>query len=228
VYDVRGEKLFAVDQMGDSRFWVGDLIVEAQAKFTDPAATLVLELSKGENQFQAKFQDGNVTLIRTGPGGKELVTKPTGINGGTHTLRFANVDCSLRVWVDGRKIDLGTSGDYDPITPETFDSRDEKREGWTTKTDVDGPVRIGANGRVELGKLKIWRDTYFINRSYPRSGDVSNFAQTYYVQPGHYLCFGDNSAQSSDGRYWGTVPERLMLGKASFVFFPLDRIGFIK
>ena len=43
-----------------------------------------------------------------------------------------------------------------------------------------------------------------------------------------YLCLGDNSAQSSDSRKWGTVPDRLMLGKAVFVFWPANRIGFIK
>jgi hypothetical protein len=143
-------------------------------------------------------------------------------------LRFSNVDCSLRVWVDGRKIDMASAGDYDPVTPESFDARDEKKEGWTTATDLEAPVRIGAAGGVEVSKLKLWRDTYFVNKSYRYSADVCNTAFTFYVQPGHYLCLGDNSAQSSDGRIWGTVPERLMLGKASFVFFPVDRIGFIK
>ncbi|MFI5107182.1 MAG: S26 family signal peptidase, partial [Terriglobales bacterium] len=33
-----------------------------------------------------------------------------------------------------------------------------------------------------------------------------------YVQPGHYLCLGDNSQQSSDSGDWGVVPHRLMLG----------------
>jgi signal peptidase I len=39
---------------------------------------------------------------------------------------------------------------------------------------------------------------------------------------------GDNSSQSSDGRMWGLVPERLMLGRAVFIFWPVERIGFIK
>jgi signal peptidase I len=53
-------------------------------------------------------------------------------------------------------------------------------------------------------------------------------ADLYYVQPGHYFCMGDNSAHSSDSRSWGAVPERLMLGKAVFVFWPRTRIGFIR
>lgn len=223
---------FEVDQMfgrsQDYKFWVGDLILECQAKFNDPNAEVTLELSKGQNRFQAKFADGKVKLVRTGPNGKDLGEQPTGITGGAHRLKFANVDCSLRVWVDGRKIDFGTAGDYDPSAPEKFDPLDTKKEGWTEANDVKAPASVGATNGVEVSKLKLWRDTFFINRGYSSTDDAVNTVYTYYVQPGHYLCFGDNSAQSSDGRYWGAVPDRLMLGKASFVFWPADRIGFIK
>jgi signal peptidase I len=52
--------------------------------------------------------------------------------------------------------------------------------------------------------------------------------QTFYIQPGHYFCLGDNSSSSSDGRDWGQVPERLLLGKAVVVYWPPSRIGVIK
>jgi hypothetical protein len=52
--------------------------------------------------------------------------------------------------------------------------------------------------------------------------------RTIYVYPGHYLCLGDNSPESSDSRFWGLVPDRLMLGRALLVYFPFNRAGRIK
>ena len=86
--------------------------------------------------------------------------------------------------------------------------------------DVDAPASIGAKGTTTIRAIKLQRDIFYTH------GMGGTFL--YYVQPGHTMCMGDNSAQSSDSRTWGTVPERLMLGKAVFVFFPIGRVGFIK
>ena len=86
---------------------------------------------------------------------------------------------------------------------------------------------------VNVSDLTLWRDTYYTN---------SENTFTLYVQPGHYLCMGDNSPASSDSRSWGRqdsgdnrgglVPERLMLGRALLVYWPFwpshSRVGPIK
>jgi signal peptidase I len=136
--------------------------------------------------------------------------------------------------VDGDPVPLGPEADYAPTVPEKFEPEDSKKEGWTKANDVEAPAGVGATGGVEVSKLKLWRDSYFINSRYSNTSNATETYHTYYVQPGHYLCLGDNSAQSSDGRDWGTVPERLMLGRAVFIFFPfppfnpVNRLGFIK
>jgi len=205
--------------------WVGDLIVECKAMIADPTATVILDLARGPSRFQAQFANGTVKLVRTGAGGKELASRPTTMTkAGQYALRFANVDCRLRVWVDDKAIDFGKESDYAYEAPKTFDNADSKHEGWTTANDINEPAAIEVQGNVTISNITLWRDTYYThNESGPRGGDLD----TYYVHPGHFLCFGDNSAQSSDGRTWGQVPERLMLGRAVFVFWPFARIGFI-
>src|SRR5262249_26359544 len=106
---------------------------------------------------------------------------------------------------------------------------------------------IGAQGAgVTVRNLKLFRDTYYTaTANAPSSPDVDfNPADpttwdklqenkqmpvlTMYVQPEHYLCLGDNSPESSDGRSWGTVPRRLLLGRALLVYYPFSRAGRIR
>lgn len=42
------------------------------------------------------------------------------------------------------------------------------------------------------------------------------------VRPNHYLAFGDNTMNSHDGRAWGDFPRDKVVGKSSFVFWPIS------
>ena len=100
---------------------------------------------------------------------------------------------------------------------------------------------------MAVHKIKLFRDTYYTvggarEHTSPHEPDVridpTEFNTwidlkhppfvTLYVQPDHFLCLGDNSPESSDGRSWGAVPRRLLLGRALLVYYPFGRAGRIR
>lgn len=250
---------FNFERIGRQHHWVGDLMLECNVDVTEPKGEFWIELSKGINRFQARWDlaSGQCTLFRLGQDGKreELDSRPTRLKGpGSYMVRLANIDARLTVWVD-RDLPFGDGKEYDP--PEIRKGSSEKdvavedRRGATVN-DLE-PASIGSKGAsVKLAHLRLWRDTYYITRVGQGRFDSTDYDDgvgvpddawsdatrwepirkqrftTMYVQPGHYLCLGDNSQASSDSRDWGVVPDRLMLGRALMVYFPLDRIGPIR
>src|SRR5208283_499480 len=165
------------------------------------------------------------TLLITRAGAEpEKAVRQTPLNKpGTYHLRFANVDERLVLWVDSQ-LPFGDGVEYEPSAA----------LGPTVKNDLE-PASIGVQGAaLSVSHLKLWRDTYYtvqVNQSSDtdivalQEGRAVLPSRTMYVQPGHYLCLGDNSPESADGRAWGLVPERLMLGRALMVYFPFFPFG---
>jgi signal peptidase I len=42
-----------------------------------------------------------------------------------------------------------------------------------------------------------------------------------HVDPRHFIVFGDNTINSLDSRYWGELPEKNVIGKGFFVYWPI-------
>jgi Signal peptidase, peptidase S26 len=195
-----------------------------------------------KNEF--KQVNGSGELKRMPP--VELDSKPTKLRGpGSYQVRFANIDARLTVWVD-RELPFGDGKDYPP--PEVKNGAEEKdldeielqKRRGPTENDLQ-PASIGADGAsLEVSQVRLWRDTYYtvaanqsdVGVDLTNRGNWHQFRtmpfKTLYVQPGHYLCLGDNSQASSDGRDWGLVPDRLMLGRALLVYYPFNRAGPIR
>jgi signal peptidase I len=233
---------YNTDRGGGGNNWATDLVVECTVKSEKADGQFALELSQGPRRFQAHFDvgTGECTLYEVGPkGAKELKKATTSFKGaGTFNLRFANVDDRLTVWVNG-SLPFGDGFEFTGL----------KDLAPTEENDLERPVSIGAQGGgFTVRHLKIFRDTYYTcpDSSHQASTtDIADFKPkkkdketwrdykdaplaTYYVQPGHYFCMGDNSPQSSDSRAWGLVPRRLMLGRAVMVYFPFTRFGRIR
>ncbi|HLW65047.1 MAG TPA: S26 family signal peptidase [Gemmataceae bacterium] len=215
--------------------WVGDLMLDCEVKVTNPQGEFVLELSKGMDRFQARFDvaTGKCKLIRrTGRveetmDEKVLAEKDTKLKGaGTYHVRFANFDEQLTVWV-GSQLPFGNGVAYPP----------SKDIGPVGENDIKAPARVGARSAgLSVTHLQLWRNTYYTLNQSPNipvqpitvGSNPEQKIQTFYVQPGHYLALGDNSSASSDSRYWGQVPERLLLGRALWVYYPFGRFGGIE
>lgn len=223
--------------------WVADLVLQCDVNVEKAEGEIVLELSRGADRFQARFTLANntCTLVRLQDGKKPetLASADSGVGAGTYRLRFANVDQRLAVWVD-RSLIFGDGVAYDP----------PKQRGPVAANDLQ-PASIGVKGDVAVDHIKLFRDTYYTmqRNGSPSASDAEGSwgedslawgnpnewgplrdlpVRTQYVQPEHFLCLGDNSPESSDGRDWGLVPRRLMLGRALLVYWPFGRAGPIR
>ena len=48
------------------------------------------------------------------------------------------------------------------------------------------------------------------------------------IPEGQYFMMGDNRGNSLDSRFWGTLPQERFIGRAVFVFWPLNRMKILK
>lgn len=244
-----------VDQSGanlrfvaENNRWVSDLVLDCTIEVPSADSEVVLELNKGPMRLQAILTKGECQLVRYVTEGGQETRIPMGSHAtkikekGTYAVKFANVDSRLTVWVDKKVIPFSAEQcEYPPPSP--------KLALQPTERDRLQPARVGAKGDVKVSRVSLWRDLHYncawnsqpdprrrhpleplaVPSCTPPGADGKPIElQTYYVQPGHYLMFGDNTNSSKDGRSWGLVPHRLMLGRAVVVYWPLSRLGVIE
>ena len=246
ITDIMGYNSYEPQNGQPPQHWVGDLMLDCEVKIDKPDGQLAFELSRGAQRFRAIFdlKTGSCTLKHIKAEGTPADDAGEELGGGTaqtslkkagsYRVRFANVDNRLLVWVD-QNLPFGEEGV--PYTPHPGSGN-----AWGPTTNDLEPASIGVRGAgVTVSKLQLWRNTYYTQMrqrgedDYPRDINLADPGtwdelqhlkpMTLYVQPGHYLCLGDNSPHSSDGRAWGLVPERLMLGRALVVYYPFPPIG---
>ena len=57
---------------------------------------------------------------------------------------------------------------------------------------------------------------------YRNIGSLSSGSEVDVSKDG-FLALGDNSSNSKDGRYWGLVPRKDVVGRPIFVYYPFTR-----
>jgi len=79
----------------------------------------------------------------------------------------------------------------------------------------DGMILV--NGKPLDGRPIFRANRYYNQGSYGEAG------RPFRVPEKSFYVLGDNSLSSHDSRFWGFVPERLVIGQAICIFWPLHR-----
>ena len=93
----------------------------------------------------------------------------------------------------------------------------------------------GDHLRISDGKLFVNdKQVLLSNAAGPIVYDLPPHAETFSpkldltVPEGCYFVLGDNSTNSFDSRFWGSVPRGNILGRVSFCYWPPQRAGGVK
>jgi signal peptidase I len=158
-----------------------------------------------------KVQRGDVVVFNFPPNPRvNYIKRVIGLPG--DTVEFRN----KRLTINGQAIVDQNDGSYDYLEQRVaMIHNDRFKETIGSKTyDVlnipDAPT------------LMLSQVTDFPGRDQCRYDDSGFVCK---VPLGHYFMMGDNRDNSLDGRYWGFVDDRLLVGKAFFVWMNFSQLG---
>jgi signal peptidase I len=160
----------------DGIHWTGDLAAEFEITTDRDTQTIALLLVEAgvEHECRIDLKTGQATMTVTLNGkpidafeqtGGALASKATATTrvraGGKHRLRFANVDDSLVLWVDGQPLKWSPSGNLQTESYLTLANRIPKSSP-TNPLDA-APMAIGVEGGgATLSRARAFRDIYYI------------------------------------------------------------------
>ena len=214
---------------------VGDRKVEFLATPVSGDGWLGAEIRDGEFAFRVRLPIGEASSRR--PAVLERVSGRDGsIAAGEVPLRIEsahalplhaatrveleNVDDRVAVRLDGEEI---LAIDY-VSCPDIYD-----RPAPAGRLRHAHHLRIlGSGVQATLDSVRVYQDIYYLSPPECHGSPSSrwNAGGGIRLREGEYLALGDNSASSSDSRYWGHVPETNLMGKALVVFWPAWPLNF--
>jgi signal peptidase I len=234
--------------------WVGDLAFEGEVTVEGQQGELLLRLVKGGISYICRIDAGSGAATLSiggeqhpfvGADGQEAVQSvgQTPVRGpGRYQIRFSNVDCELRLWVNNDRIKFDG--------PTTYKPRDRDRPVSSADDPGDlAPLGVGSCGlALKVQALKVYRDIYYVAT---QTDPTHEYRVTFGGQriqeilsspelwattplfnmrgeviktmgPDQYFPLGDNSPQSSDARLWpeSFVDRDLLIGKAILIYWP--------
>lgn len=175
----------------------------------------------GEDIFKAKVVTGDHLLVdrftynfRRPARGEIIVFKTKGIEG----LDQGQLYIKRLVALGGEQVRLGNDRHL-VINGKRLDATTPRFENVYT---FSGPPQVNRySGHVNnVVANQSFRMYSRLAQKFPDENRV------FHVPTGHYLAMGDNTMSSSDSRDWGALPQKNVIGKCWFVYWPItDRFG---
>lgn len=102
-----------------------------------------------------------------------------------------------------------------------------RKRDFIKRLVADGGKTVNINnGKIFIdGKMV---DNPHLLEYYYNRGDYGAEGLKVKVPEDKFYVLGDNSFNSQDSRYWGFVPREDLIGKAFFVYWPLNKMRIIK
>ncbi len=186
------------------------------------------------------FPDSNLNIVvpsQESPSGQALQLNQS-VKAGEPLMRF-DITLGDALFVDRISYHFKRPKAGDPFVFRTNDIRAElgrwtgdysdkyyiKRIGGTGGESLeikDGGLFVDGAPRDEVGAF---------TRNAVQDGEYGGYInetllaenRTLEIPDDKFIALGDNSANSLDSRYWGFVPERSVIGKAIFIYYPFTK-----
>jgi signal peptidase I len=206
---------------------VSDLKLRLYYQRHEGTGPLHLRLTKREHTFIAEITPDRARILLQVDGGEpqpwqEPVSLP---DNGPLLIEFSNVDYHVTLRVNDSDL---ISGAYQPDVERLLVEYERGAAPPIPRVEIAAEQQ-----RSSISHLSLWRDIYYLNHPVIARWGRPDHVIT--LDEGEYFVLGDNSINSLDSRGWhapvelphedlrveaGRVPERFMLGKAFFVYWP--------
>ncbi len=191
---------------------MGDIKISFDVTPAKGSQSLELILEKNSDTFTAVIPAGDTNAKGLLMRNEAVVSEKDFCiqTGQTHRIEYSNVDRVVSLSIDNNKVFVFDYDDGKVPAPRPFD---------TSKVRFGG-TRVNAT----FENIRIFHDIYYTNLG----GDTWGTAKPAQLGEKDYFMLGDNSRNSNDSRVWKFVPEKNIVGKAFFVFWPLNTMKFIR
>lgn len=238
-----GEPRFFAEEVKGRKFF---LLPAKKAKFTvyvdgqPHSVTVPMEFASEMSSVLDEVFDITGSDIKPIPGNNQfaLMRLKQTVDAGEDILRF-DITLGDALFVDRFSYHFKRPDVGDPIvfrTDEIIDAVGDATGDYTPKYYIKRLVGVeGETLEIRDGALLVngqpRDEVEAFGRNASKEGEYGGYKNVKLLSKGRemlipkdkFVALGDNSGNSADSRYWGFVPEKSVIGKAFFIYYPFTK-----